>query len=138
MAIISEQIHCEFCGTLRFKQELYEKEICASSCNGYPCCYAYKCSDCRFECSNCQKVLDWGSAILINGNEGLPIEPRKFLCCDCYTQIPENMCTCGSTNPWKIIKDGKIKCPACDVIKKITKIQIWYGISNKEYERRYG
>jgi hypothetical protein len=134
-----DTMYCEFCGTIRSENELFKEDVCASGQNGQTCCYAYKCKfyegiECHFECVQCHKKLRIDTAIVTNNDVTYR---RTCMCNNCYISIPENRCICGSQQEWKIIKDGKLQCNECNVIKKIKKVKIWYGISIKKYDERY-
>jgi RNase P subunit RPR2 len=145
--------YCEFCGTLRKKDDLIDVDACASSMDGYSCCYAYKCKrengvKCVYQCMHCQKIFNKHNIILINKNDDMYKQIvnkydtmhsdslRKFLCSDCYSLIPQYKCICQN-GKWNIIHDYEIQCSNCHAIREIPSIQVWYGISWDEYCERY-
>lgn len=131
-----EYAYCGYCDTKKRISELYKADACADGMYSGQCCWVYKClDDCVYKCCECGIEMSYDTALL--HDESNKTENRKFVCSDCFSINPLNKCECGSKRAYAKIGDGKLKCPDCDQILILKKIKIWYGISKREYERRY-
>lgn len=158
-------VQCEFCSTIRPKNEIYDADVCADgSCGMHECCIAKRCvNGCTFKCSSCLKIFKQEEVVYIDDTD----TERIFVCINCYDTDKINWCECSRPPPknydddfqhfpckwchesydncmcrecdghWSIIGDGVLKCSSCDAERTEKKINIWNGISEEEWLRRY-
>lgn len=158
-------VQCEFCSAMRPVSKIYNADVCADgSCGMGECCIAKRCIDeCTFECYSCLELFKQEEVVYIDDSD----TERIFMCVDCYNNDKYNWCECCIPQiknyddkngylqcnhchksydecmcrecdaNWILIDDGVLKCSACDTVRTEQQINIWYGISEEEWLRRY-
>lgn len=156
VCLTQQLVQCGFCSTVRPANELYDEDVCADgSCGMSECCIAKRCiEECTFKCSSCLEIFKREEVVYIDDSD----TERIFVCLECYNNDKQNWCKCCCAQlkhydecdcsnekcmyrecdaNWILIGDGVLKCSSCDAERTEQQIKIWYGISVKEWLRRY-